>query len=98
MMIAAAAAAISFSGGIGMPCTISGSSSSGSWSPLGVPAKISVAVPRIIAPRPIVTMISEITGRLTRWRTTIALKAMPNAAMPAAANRTPPANPNPIAD
>src|SRR5438445_2962902 len=97
-MIAAITAAISFSAGIGTPWTISGSTSAGSWSPPGMPAKIIVLVPRIIAPRPMVTMIREITGRVSKRRTTIALKATPNIAMPAAAHRIAAANPKPIAD
>jgi hypothetical protein len=95
MMTAAAAAATSFSRAIGMPERISGSPTTGSSSPVGNPAKTSVALPRIIAPRPIVTMISEIAGRVRRRCTTIALKAMPRAAMASAANTIPPAKSSP---
>ena len=62
-----------------------------------MPVKTRAAVPRIIAPRPIVTMISEITGWLVNRLTTIPLNAMPNPAMANAANNTAPTIPRPRA-
>src|SRR5215510_9000347 len=56
----------------------------------GMPRKQSAASPRINAPRPSVTIISEITGRITSRPRTIALNATPNRAMPTQPNSTAP--------
>ena len=92
---AAISAAMIFSRETGKPFSSRGSVVTGSGMPLGMPVKTRAAVPRIIAPRPIVTMIREITGWLVNRPTTMPLKAMPKTAMPIAANNTAPARPSP---
>jgi len=61
----------------------------------GMPANASAAAPRMNAPRPMVTMISEIRGRPTNRRSTMRLKSTASVTMPAHPRPSDPASPRP---
>ena len=66
----------------------------GRGTPPGIPRKSSAAPPRMSAPRPSVTMMSETTGRPTRRRSTSRLKSTANPIIPTQAASSAPGSPS----
>src|SRR3989442_9162308 len=94
-MTAAMAAASTLSAATGTPWMMSGSVGTGSPILPGMPANTIADAPRIRAPRPIVIMISEISGRLTSRRSTSRLKTSAAPTMTAALPPTAATRPTP---
>src|SRR5262245_4561359 len=92
---AAMAAASTLSAATGTPWMMSGSVGIGSPILPGMPANTIAEAPRIRAPRPIVIMISEISGRPTSRRSTSRLKTSAAPTMTAALPPTAATRPTP---